>query len=240
MIALFAAALQGGPARAAETTVAVAANFTATAKDIARSFEAETGNTVRLSFASTGKLYTQIINGAPFEVFLAADGEHPQRLEAEGFVVPGSRFTYALGRLVLWSAKPGPVDDQALKAPSAKRIAIANPMTAPYGAAAVGAMRALGVYDTLRDRLVRGDSVAQAYQFVATGNAELGFVALSQALADPRGSFWEVPQDLHAPIRQDAVLLATGANSETAKAFLGYLKGPAAGAIMRQYGYERE
>jgi molybdate transport system substrate-binding protein len=218
---------------------AVAAHFIAPVEDIAASFSAETGHTVRFSIGSTGKLFTQIVNGAPFEVLLAADEAHPQRLEAEGFAVAGSRRTYATGRLVLWSSAPGVVDDRgAVLTRSTGKVAIVNPDLAPYGAAAVAAMRALGAWEAARPRLVRGENLTQVYQFVATGNAELGFIALSQVVAKPVGSHWLVPETLHPPLRHDAVLLRAGADSAAARAFLDYLAGETARGTIRRYGYE--
>lgn len=230
-------------ARAGEVRVAVAANFSAPMRQIAQSFERETGHRAVLAFGSTGHFYAQVRGGAPFEVLLAADAETPRRLEAEDLGVPGSRFTYATGRLVLWSRQPGLVDDQGevLRSQRVTRLAIANPKLAPYGAAAVEAMNRLGVGDALRSRLVQADNIAQAYQYVATGNAPLGFVALSQVNVDGRwteGSAWLVPQSLHAPIRQDAILLRPGRGQPAAIALLNYLKGPRARALIRTYGYE--
>ncbi len=228
---------------AGEVRVAVAANFSAPMRLIAQSFERETGHRVVLAFGSTGHFYAQVRSGAPFDVLLAADAVTPRRLEAEGLGAPGSRFTYATGRLVLWSRQPGLVDDQGevLRSQRVTRLAIANPKLAPYGAAAVEAMRRLGVGAALQSRLVQADNIAQAYQYVATGNAPLGFVALSQVSVDGRwteGSAWLVPQALHAPIRQDAILLRPGLGQPAALALLDYLKGPQARALIRTYGYE--
>jgi molybdate transport system substrate-binding protein len=228
---------------AADVQVAVAANFTAPMRKIAAAFEAESGHKALLSFGATGAFHAQIRNGAPFQLLLAADGETPARLEQEGAAVAGTRFTYAIGRLVLWSAQPGVVDGQGevLRRPGEGRIAIANPKLAPYGAAAVQALAALGLLQALQPRFVQGENIAQAYQFAATGNAALGFVALSQVMEDGRiakGSAWLVPAGLHAPIRQDAVLLAAGRDSAAARALLAYLKGEKARAIIRSFGYE--
>ena len=226
------------PAQAAETSVAVAAHFTDAANEIAQAFRDRTGHEAVLSFGSTGQLYAQITQEAPFEVFLAADDERPEKAEDEGFAVPGSQFTYATGRIVLWSKDPKLVQGEAtLRKDGFTRIAIANPITAPYGAAAVQAMQALGVYDRLEPKIVQGNNIAQTYQFVETENAELGFVALSQVASGNEGSRWVVPAELHETIRQDAVLLGKGAKSEAAKAFIGFLKGPEAAAIMQRYGY---
>jgi molybdate transport system substrate-binding protein len=243
LILLLALAIASAGAGAAEVQVAVAANFTAPMRKIAAAFEAESGHKALLSFGATGAFHAQIRNGAPFQLLLAADGETPARLENEGAAVAGTRFTYAIGRLVLWSAQPGVVDGQGevLRRPGEGRIAIANPKLAPYGAAAVQALAALGLLQALQPRFVQGENIAQAYQFAATGNARLGFVALSQVMADgriARGSEWVVPASLHAPIRQDAVLLAAGRDSAAARALLAYLKGEKARAIIRSFGYE--
>ena len=233
-----AIALCAAAAEAAQTNVAVAANFTDAAKEIAQAFGEKTGHEAILSFGSTGQLYTQITQDAPFEVFLAADDERPRKAADEGLAVPDSRFTYAIGRIVLWSTDPDLVRGaKTLENGDFSKIAIANPVGAPYGAAAVPAMQALGVYHRLEPKIVQGNNIAQTYQFVQTGNAELGFVALSQVLNDAEGSRWEVPADLYEPIRQDAVLLKKGADSEAARAFMEFLKGPEAAAIIAKYGY---
>ena len=232
--------LASGPAAAGEVTVAVAANFTGAAKEIAEAFHDETGDDVRLSFGSTGRLYAQILHGAPFEVFLAADAERPARAIEEGFGVPDTAFTYALGALVLYSLDPDLVDGggQVLFHPERfGKLAIANPGAAPYGKAAVETMQALGVYDRLEGQLVTGENITQAYQFVATGNASLGFVALSQVIDRKDGSRFEVPERFHAPIAQDAVLLKAGANNSAASAFLSFLKGDVARKIVGNHGY---
>lgn len=239
-VLLAAAPLLG---RCAEVSVAVAANFSVPMQKIAKAFERDTGHKAVLAFGSTGRFYAQVRNGAPFQVLLAADGETPARLEKEGFAMPGQRFTYATGRLVLWSAKPGVVDGQGqvLKEPGDGKVAIADPRVAPYGAAALQAMDMLGVLEPLRPRIVQGESIAQAFQFVSTGNALLGFVALSQVMVDGRivsGSAWVVPTQLHAPIRQDAALLAHGKEHPAAVALLHYLRGDKARAIIRAHGYE--
>jgi molybdate transport system substrate-binding protein len=226
------------PAQAGQTNVAVAANFTEAAKKIAQAFKAKTGNEAILSFGSTGQLYTQISQGAPFEVFLAADDARPKKAVDEGLAVKGSQFTYAIGKLVLWSRDSKLVQGaETLKSGKFEKIAIANPTAAPYGAAAVQAMKAEGVYDKLQPKIVQGSNIAQTYQFVETGNAELGFVALSQVANSKGGSRWVIPADLYDPIRQDAVLLTKGANSEAATGFVEFLKGPEAARIMESYGY---
>lgn len=237
-----AVALPAG-AWAGEVLVAVAANFAGPFARIAESFTAATGHAVKVSTGSTGKFYTQVAaGGAPFDVLVAADDETPRRLVAEGHAVTGTNFTYAIGQLVLWSAKPGFVDAQGavLKSPAVGKIAIANPKVAPYGAAAMDTLEALGLAEALAPKLVTGESIAQAYQFAATGNAELGFVALSQVAVPgkaPEGSFWKVPNTLYGEIRQDAVLLKAGATNPAAKALLDYLKSAPAKAVIASYGY---
>lgn len=236
---VLAFALTVTPARAEQARIAVAANFTAAAQEIGAAFTGRTGHEAVFSFASTGQLYTQIAQGAPYDAFLAADRERPQKAEAEGHAVAGSRFTYATGRIVLYSREPGFVTGrETLQEAAFTKIAIANPATAPYGAAAVAAMTSLGVYDRLEGKIVRGNNIAQTYQFVATGNAELGFVALSQIAGSDEGSRWVVPGDLHPAIAQDAVLLARGADNPAARAFLDFLRGPEARAIKDAYGYD--
>ena len=237
----FAAALAfAAPALAAETRVAVAANFTEPAKAIATAFAQATGHKAVLSFGSSGQFFTQIAHGAPYEVFLSADAERPMKAEQEGLGVKGTRFTYAVGRLVLFSKTPGLVDRRGavLKRGGFQKLAIADPTAAPYGVAAVETLGRLGLYDVLQPKIVKGASITQAYQFVATGAAELGFVAQSQVAAEPGGSRWLVPATLHAPIDQQAILLTTGKDSAAARAFLAFLKGPQARAIIRRYGYE--
>ena len=228
-------------AQAAEVQVAVAANFTAPMQKIAPLFEAETGHKAVLAFGSTGRFYAQIRNGAPFDLLLAADDETPARLEREG--LGASRSTYAIGKLVLWSKQPGLVDDrgEVLRSGRFDKIALADPKLAPYGAAAIEALTQLGVLDTLRPRIVQGENIAQTWQFVATENAQLGFVALSQVWADGKlkeGSAWRVPPNLHSPLRQDLILLNKGRNNVAATALLQYLRGDKARAIIEAYGYE--
>jgi molybdate transport system substrate-binding protein len=215
-------------ARAGDIDVAVAANFTSTIQTVAKRFETETGNRVSLSFGSTGKLYAQIVHGAPYDIFLAADKRRPRLLEANGEAVAGSRFTYARGRLALWqpgakTAKPGRA---TLEQADFAHLAIANPKTAPYGLAAQQTLQHLGLWKQLEPRLVYGENIAQTYQFVASGNAPLGFVALSQVMTvhSPKASYWVIPENLHAPIEQQAVLLKRANHNATAAAFLNYLK----------------
>ncbi len=230
-------------AHADEVQVAVAANFTAPMKDIAARFEQDSGHKVLATFGSTGKFYAQIKNGAPFEVLLAADDETPAKLEKEGAAVPGTRFTYAIGKLVLWSAQAGLVDDngEVLRKGGFAHLSIANPKLAPYGAAAVEALQKLNLYSALETKLVQGDSIAQAHQFVVSGAAPLGFVAMSQVYEGGKlksGSAWVVPGKLYKPIRQDAVVLEKGKGKAAAEAFLAYLKGDKAKAVIRSYGYD--
>ena len=239
---LVAALGLAGPAAAAEAMVAVAANFMGPMQAIAAQFERDTAHRATLVQGSTGVFYQQVTRGAPFDVLLAADAETPARLEREGFAAGGSRFTYAVGRLVLWSRQPGYVDarGEVLKAGAFRHLAIANPAVAPYGAAAVQTLERMGLLAQLRPAFVQADNIAQAFQFVATGSAPLGFVALSQVWAEGRireGSGWVVPEDLHAPIRQDAVLLKHGDRNPAAAALMAYLRGERAQAIIRSFGY---
>lgn len=229
-------------AQADEISVAVAANFTAPMKQIAEVFEKETGHKIQAAFGATGKFYAQIKNGAPFDVLLAADDETPTKLVKENVAVAGSQFTYAMGKLVLWSAKPAIVDQagEVLKKGGFDHIAFANPKLAPYGAAAVETLKSMGVYDTLQPKVVTGESIAQTYQFVSSGNALLGFVALSQVLKDGKieGSAWVVPAKLYSPIRQDAVILEKGKGKPAAEALMKFLQADKAKAIIQSYGYE--
>jgi molybdate transport system substrate-binding protein len=238
-LALF---LLAGGALADEVSVAVAANFTAPMQKIAADFEKATGHKVLASYGATGKFYAQIKSGAPFQVLLAADDETPTRLAKENAAVAGSQFTYAIGKLVLWSPKPAIVDPagEVLKKGGFDHLSIANPKLAPYGAAAVETMKALGVYETLQPKFVTAENIGQAYQFVSSGNALLGFVALSQVLKDGQieGSAWIVPAKLYQPIRQDAIILNKGKDSPAAEALLKYLKGDKAKAVIKSYGYE--
>ncbi len=247
LLALWAFALAAfAPAHAGDVLVAVAANFAAPMARIASAYTAATGHRVALSSGATGKFYAQIARGAPFDVLLAADEQTPRKLLAEGHGVAGSSFTYAVGSLVLWSAQPGLVDAQGavLGSPGWRHLSIANPKVAPYGAAAMQVLRARGLEAATAGRIVTGESIAQAYQFVATGNAELGFVALSQVLVPDqpgqpvKGSMWRVPAELHSPIRQDALLLKAGERNPAAVALLAFLQGPAARALIAAHGYD--
>lgn len=242
LIAMFILLIWSIPARADEVRVAVAANFTAPMQKIAPGFESATGHKLILSFGSTGKFYAQIRNGAPFDVLLSADEATPAKLEAKGNAVSGSRFTYAIGKLVLWSPKPGMVDKtgKVLSQGEFRHLALANPKLAPYGAASVDAMKALGVYEKLKEKFVLGENLPQVHQFVASGNAELGFLALSQIFQNGRyseGSFWVLPENLYPPVKQDAIALALGKNKPAVDAFLKYLRGKESREIIKSYGY---
>ena len=223
---------------AEEVRVAVASNFRNAALAIGETFEASTGHHVVYSFGSTGLLYTQITQHAPFDVFLAADQLRPKTAVENGFAVPGSRFTYATGRIVLFSRDRNLVHgEMTIKSGNFLKLAIADPDTAPYGAAAVVIMQQLGVLEDLRRKIVQGTNVAQVYQFVHTGNAELGFVAYSQVVSHQNGSRWVVPEHLHSPISQDAVLLKRGMNNSAARKFLVYITGSEAGMTLQRFGY---
>jgi molybdate transport system substrate-binding protein len=228
--------------RADDVQVAVAANFTAPMQKIAEDFAKETGHKAVLAFGATGKFYAQIKNGAPFEVLLSADDTTPAKLEQEGAAVAGSHFTYAVGKLVLWSAKADVVDakGEVLRKGGFKHLALANPRVAPYGAAAIEVMTRLKLLEALSPKFVQGENIAQAHQFVSSGNAELGFVALSQVMMDGKvnaGSAWVVPEELYQPLRQDAVVLMPGKGKSAAAALMHYLKGAKAKAVIRSYGY---
>jgi len=232
-----------GAAHADEVQVAVAANFTAPIQAIAADFEKDTGHKLVAAYGATGQFYTQIKNGAPFEVFLSADDTTPEKLEKEGDTVKGSRFTYAIGTLALWSAKEGYVDGkgEVLKKNEYQHLSIANPKAAPYGLAATQVLEKLKLTEATKAKIVEGQNITQAYQFVSTGNAELGFVALSQIYKDGKvtsGSAWVVPANMHDPIKQDAVILNNGKDSAAAKALVDYLKGPKAAAVIKSYGYQ--
>jgi molybdate transport system substrate-binding protein len=231
-----------GQVLADEVQVAVAANFTAPIDEIGKAFNKATGHQLKVSTGASGKFYAQIKNGAPFQVFLSADEEKPAQLEKDGLAVQGSRFTYAIGKLVLWSADPAVVDakGQVLVKNQFNKLAIANPKTAPYGEAAMETLSALKLKSLLEPKMVMGENISQTYQFVATGNAEIGFVALSQVTKDNKitsGSAWVVPEKLYSPIRQDAVLLVNGKDSAAARQFLIFLKGSEATKVIKSYGY---
>lgn len=221
-----------------EARIAVAANFTDAAKAIGDAFNVETGHTALFSFGSTGQLYAQILHGAPFDIFLSADQARARTAVDNGLAVSGSRFTYAIGQLVLYSSEDGLVHGApTLGDRRVRRLAIANPMTAPYGLAAVETMKALAVYEAIRPRLVHGTNILQTYQFVETGNAELGFIAKSQVVKHNRGSRWDVPASLHTPLAHDAVLLTNGAETDAAEVFYAFLRGPVSRSIIEDYGY---
>lgn len=232
------AAITASTANAGQVRVAVAANFTEAAREIGLLFRQSTGHEALFSFGSTGKLYAQITQDAPFEVFLAADQEHPRMAIGGGHALADSRFTFATGRIVLFSPdKQLVTGPDTLKTGAFTRIAIANAATAPYGAAAEEVMRRLGVHEALSARIVRGNSIAQTYQFVATGNAELGFMALSQVVSRSDGSRWIVPERLHPPLAHDAVLLKRGQDNPAAAAFMTFLQGPQSAGVKAKYGY---
>ncbi len=225
-----------------EVNVAVAANFTAPMNVIAADFEKETGHKARLAIGSSGRFYAQIRNGAPFQVFLSADDEVPAKLVEEGLAERASRFTYAIGSLALWSAKPGLVDakGEILRTDKFSKLAIANPKTAPYGRAAIETLTKLGLLAAVTPKFVQGENIAQTFQFVQSGNADLGFVALSQVIRDGKvsdGSAWLVPAGMHEPIRQDAVLLSTARGNAAAEALLKYLKTDKARKVIQSFGY---
>jgi len=235
-------AMVGATAHGAEVQVAVAANFTGPMEKIVPAFERTTGHKAVVAYGTVGKFYAQIKNGAPFDVLISSDEETPRRLEQDDLAIAASRFTYAIGKLVLWSAQPGLIDEQGgvLNHGAFKYLAVANPKLAVYGAAAVEVMNKLGVYSALAPKLVLGENITQTYQFVVTGNAELGFVALSQIYKDGHyaaGSYWMVPPDLYPQLKQDAVLLKRGTENPAARALLDYLQNETVKGIIRSYGY---
>jgi molybdate transport system substrate-binding protein len=230
------------PALAEQVLVAVAANFVPPFREVATEFEKMTGHNVQIAAGSSGNFYAQIKNGAPFDVFFSADNERPKLLEDEGLGVKGSRFTYAIGRLVLWSPDPDLVKgEDTLRSQKFKHLAVANPKTAPYGVAAMRAMQKLGVWESVQPRIVLGENIGQTMGFIESGNAELGFLALSQVM-DPKikgkGGRWDVPNDFHDPIQQDVILLAKGKENPAAKALMEFVGRSQATAIIERYGYE--
>ncbi len=241
LAALLVGTLATLPVHAEEITLAVAANFTTPMKLLAAEFEKDSGHKVVASYGSTGKFYAQIKNGAPFQILLAADDEIPAKLVKENVGVGGSQFTYAVGKLVLWSAKPGLVDSAGavLKKGDFAHLALADPKLAPYGAAGLETLKALGIYEALQPKVVTAENITQAFHFVSSGNAELGFVALSQVLKDGRieGSSWLVPENLYTQIRQDAVILEPGKGRAAVEALMKFLKGDKAKAIIKSFGY---
>lgn len=240
LLALLCATLS---VQADEVQVAVAANFTGPMQVISALFERDTGHKASLAFGATGKFYAQITNGAPFEILLSADDETPAKLVKEGYGVAGTPFTYAIGKLVLWSADPKLVDAKGaiLKKGGFKHLSLANPKAAPYGAAGLQVMTKLGVADSIKPLIVQGENISQTHQFISTGAAELGFVAYSQVIKNGQigsGSGWVVPSNLYDPIRQDAVILAKGKDKPAAIALMNYLKGEKAQAVIKSFGYE--
>lgn len=230
-------------ANAGEVNAAVAANFAEPMAQIVKLFQQESGNTVKISIGSTGKFYSQIQNGAPFDVLVAADEKVPQRLEKEGLAIEGSHFVYAIGKLVLWSAQPGYVDDKGhvLRKGNYNKLAIGDPKLASYGTAAKESLEELGLWNVIQGKLVTGENITQTYQFAATGNAELAFIALSQITKDGKvteGSWWLVPSNFYNPIRQSAVLISGAKDEVTARAFLAFLKSEKAKTVIRNFGYE--
>ncbi|GEB89965.1 molybdate ABC transporter substrate-binding protein [Zymomonas mobilis] len=226
------------PANAAELRIAVAANFSDTAKELITAFTHKTGNTIRLSSGSTGQLYAQIKQGAPFDIFLSADNGRPEKLVQEGLAVSDSRFTYAIGQLVLWSRdKNFPATVETLEKQAFTRLAVCNPDVAPYGRAAIETLQNLHLLEKLRPKFVVGTNIIQVWQFVSSGNAELGFVSLSQMKGVSEGSQWRVPEKFYTPIRQDAVLLNKSQNNAAARAFMAFLKSDESRSIISHYGY---
>lgn len=232
-------------AQAEEITVAAASDLSFVFGEIATRFQQETGNTVKLSFGSSGNFYSQIQNGAPYDIFFSADVEYPKKLEEAGLIEPGTLYEYASGKLVLWAPNDSKIDvQQGLKClldPRVRKIAIANPAHAPYGRAAEAALKKAGLYDKVSRRLVLGENISQTAHFVETGNAEVGLIALSLALAPEmkgRGTYYLVPRELYSPIVQGAVILKSSANKKTARRFLEFIKSPAISNLMKQYGFE--
>ncbi len=241
LLGLGLAALISAPALAAEVSAAVAANFTKPAEELGAAFTAKTGDTVTFSFGATGQLYTQITQAAPFEVFLAADNKRPAQAVAEGHGVDGTVFTYAVGKVVLYAPTLDVTDGEAvLKADAFQHLSVADPKTAPYGAAGMEVLDKLGLTEAVTPKIVTGENISQTLQFIESGNAELGFVALSQVIGKPATQVWRVPADLYSPILQDAVLTKAGEANPAAKAFLEFLRSDEGKAIIEKYGYEVE
>jgi molybdate transport system substrate-binding protein len=241
-VALFSLLVWSSAGWASEVRLAVAANFAAPMRSLAQSFEKATGHKVVVALGATGQLYAQIKNGAPFDVLLAADDETPKKLESEGLAVSGSRATYAIGRLVLWSKRDGLIDAKGefLSTGRFDRIAIANPKLAPYGLAAIEVIEKLGMTQAIKPKVVEASNITQAHQFVASGNAEIGFVALAQVAEGGKiktGSGWIIPESLHSPIQQDLVLLLRGKANPAAQQFIEFLRSENAKAVIRSYGY---
>jgi len=239
LLAALLSLVTGASAVADEIRVAVASNFTTAIRDLAGRFEQHSGHKVTLVFSSTGKHYAQIIHGAPFDAFFAADARRPELLDTEGVALAGSRFTYAVGKLVLWSPDEDRVDStgKVLEQGDFRHLALANPRLAPYGRAAREVLEKRGLWEALQDRMVRGENIGQAFQFVGSGNAELGFVAWSQVKRPGQvasGSWWDIPQVLYSPIEQQAVLLK---DNPVARNFIAYVRSEEALEIIRTYGY---
>lgn len=239
-----APASQGAGASCGEVTIAAASDLTYAMNEIVATFEKETGCTARLSFGSSGNFLTQIENGAPFDVFFSADIAYPKKLESEGLAAPGSTFLYAVGKIVLWVRRDSPLDLKsglaALRDPSVKKISIANPAHAPYGRAAEDALRKAGIYDAVKDRLVLGENISQAAQFIQSGNADAGIIALSLAVSPPMkndGRYEAIPETLYLPIEQGAVVTRAAHNPAGARMFLDYVQKPAAAAVLERFGF---
>jgi molybdate transport system substrate-binding protein len=233
------------PAQAGEISVAAASDLNFAFKEIVAEFEKKTGNTVKLSLGSSGNFYAQLSNGAPFDVFFSADIGYPKKLEEAGLAEPGTLYMYAVGRIVVWAPKSSPIDVaslgiKALQHPSVKKIAIANPKHAPYGRAAVAALEHFKVHDAVKDKLVLGENISQTAQFVQTGGADIGIIALSLAVAPAMkdsGTFWEVPLEAYPRLEQGAVVLKAAKDVKTARAFLDFIKGPEGTAVLKRYGF---
>jgi molybdate transport system substrate-binding protein len=229
---------------AEEITIAAASNLNFAFREIATEYEKASGNQVRLTFGSSGNFYAQIQNGAPFDLFFSADIEYPQKLEEVGLTVPGSLYQYAIGRIVLWTGHESRIDVtkgmEALREPTVKKVAIANPKHAPYGRAAVAAMEYFKVYDQVKDKLVLGENISQAAQFIESGACDIGIIALSLAVTpvmQSKGMYWEIPAGTHPPLEQGVVILKSSKQQEAAKQFLAFIKGVQGQEIMRRNGF---
>jgi molybdate transport system substrate-binding protein len=229
---------------AEEITIAAASDLNFAFKEIVAEYEKTTGNHVKLTLGSSGNFYAQIQNGAPFDLYFSADIAYPRKLEEAGLTVPGSIYQYAVGRIVMWTGHESRIDVtqgfETLREATVKKIAIANPKHAPYGRAAVAAMEYFKVYDQVKDKLILGENISQAAQFVESGAADVGIIALSLALAPPMqaaGHYWEIPADAYPPIEQGAVILMGGKNQESAKAFLSFIQGAEGQTMMKRYGF---
>ena len=241
---VLAVGLVSSIARAGELTVAAASDLNYAFKEVIAGYEQQTGHHVKLTLGSSGNFYAQIQNGAPFDLYFSADIGYPRKLEEAGLVVPGSLYPYAVGRIVLWTGNGSHLDLskglEILREPTIKKIAIANPKHAPYGRAAVAAMEHFKVYDQVKDRLILGENISQAAQFIESGACDAGIIALSLALAPvmkAAGQYWEIPAIAHAPLEQGAVILKQSKNPQAAKQFLEYIKGPQGQEIMKRFGF---